>query len=599
MRHHLAGGSTSAVMTPARCRDLAHASLTRVTKEGRTLTYCLTVIQQPERARACGSGAKCKNTLRPWTMPLLTSPASADRRPVDPPPVVELRVFEGKNPADLVDVTFNYNANFFLFTTLEVARPIAHGRMQPQIQQIPVLTGMPVSGMAYLDRPSLAGYFIFPDLSVRHEGRYRLSFNLYEETKEARDADGEPSSDQTKPSVPSSPTSPSAPTASFDWRLEVKSDPFTVFSAKKFPGLAESTSLSRAVAEQGCRVRIRRDVRMRRRDNKPNTDYEAAQEGEYVRAGRTPSVQESRDRSRSLSNESAGRHPYGLERRLSGEYPGVYPHSSSRPQSYLNFGAPRNQHQAPPHRFAQPAPPAPMPYQSPLAPRPHQGHYRQPAPSPQDTLARLPHPQPAPPPQTTLSRLPYPQYAPPPTQPTRHQPDLNLPHPPEIPGQTPSRQNSADMIGPRTDTKGPTLPPMRNLNHQAHMRESRLTLAPIKRVISTPKLAPGQLRVDEPPPDQLESDPGDCSRTLDRVRPDSTPSKSMSKRSHEAAFDSKSNKTAPLHNGMRPEDDASPVQAIVDDPAGPESAKSRPAWMDNMEYRRADGSMHRILNPPY
>lgn len=31
----------------------------RVTKEGRKLKYCLTVIQQPERARACGSGAKC------------------------------------------------------------------------------------------------------------------------------------------------------------------------------------------------------------------------------------------------------------------------------------------------------------------------------------------------------------------------------------------------------------------------------------------------------------------------------------------------------------------------------------------------------------
>lgn len=514
---------------------------------------------------------------------------------MDPPPVVELRIFEGKNPADLVDVTFNYNANFFLFTTLEVARPIAHGRMQPQIQQIPVLTGMPVSGMAYLDRPSLAGYFIFPDLSVRHEGRYRLSFNLYEETKEARDADGE-SSDQTKPSVPSSPTSPSAPTASFDWRLEVKSDPFTVFSAKKFPGLAESTSLSRAVAEQGCRVRIRRDVRMRRRDNKPNTDYEAAQEGEYVRAGRTPSVQESRDRSRSLSNESAGRHPYGLERRLSGEYPGAYAHPSSRPQSYLNFGAPRNQPQAPPHRFAQPAPPAPMPYQSALAPRPHpgQGQYRQPAPSPQDAFARLPHPQSAPPPpQNSLSRLPHPQYAPPPIQPTRRQPDLNPPHLPEIAGQSPSRQNSADIIGTRTEAKGPTLPPMRNLNHQGFIRESRLTLAPINRVISTPKLpAAGPLQADEHETDQLEPD----RRVFDRVRSESAYSKSMSKRSHEAAFDSRSNKNIPLHNGMRPEDDGS--QTILDDPADPDSARSKPAWMHPMEYQRADGSRHRILNPP-
>ena len=35
-------------------------SMTRVTREGRHLTYELEVIQQPERARACGSGAKCE-----------------------------------------------------------------------------------------------------------------------------------------------------------------------------------------------------------------------------------------------------------------------------------------------------------------------------------------------------------------------------------------------------------------------------------------------------------------------------------------------------------------------------------------------------------
>lgn len=105
----------------------------------------MSVIQQPERARACGSGAK----------------SSADRRPVDPPPVVELRIFEGEAKND---ITFSYNANFFLYTTLENARPIAQGRVPAAQTSFPVLTGMPVAGMAYLDRPSPAGYFIFPDL---------------------------------------------------------------------------------------------------------------------------------------------------------------------------------------------------------------------------------------------------------------------------------------------------------------------------------------------------------------------------------------------------------------------------------------------------
>ncbi len=54
--------------------------------------------------------------------------ASSDRRPVDPPPVVQLKVY------DLVDggkdVTMTYDSDFMLYASLEVARPIASGRMQ-------------------------------------------------------------------------------------------------------------------------------------------------------------------------------------------------------------------------------------------------------------------------------------------------------------------------------------------------------------------------------------------------------------------------------------------------------------------------------------
>lgn len=232
--------------------------------------------------------------------------ASADRRPVDPPPVVELRIFEGEAKNE---ITFSYNANFFLYTTLENARPIAQCRVPTAQTSFPVLTGMPVAGMAYLDRPSPAGYFIFPDLSVRHEGKYRLSFNLFEELKESKDADadsanGSPESDEAKPLR----NNAMAPQAHVHFRLEVKSVPFNVYSAKKFPGLAESTSLSRIVAEQGCRVRIRRDVRMRRRDTKSNKNYEDyEEEAAYARSDRfaTPdaySKPQIPDRPRSISN---------------------------------------------------------------------------------------------------------------------------------------------------------------------------------------------------------------------------------------------------------------------------------------------------------
>jgi len=193
--------------------------------------------------------------------------------------------------------TFSHNSNFFLFATLEQARPIAQGRGMPAPTPAPVLTGVPVSGMAYLDRPKPAGYFIFPDLSVRHEGKYRLRFSLYEETK---DRDEMPQ-----------PTRDGEPREFAAHRIEVKSKPFTVFSAKKFPGLAESTALSRIVAEQGCRVRIRRDVRMRRRSDRPGRDDSEVDETAQLRAQRRAATPDGYDHEmRGHGHHQPQQHPH-------------------------------------------------------------------------------------------------------------------------------------------------------------------------------------------------------------------------------------------------------------------------------------------------
>ena len=250
------------------------ASTFRVARDGRKITYKLKVLQQPERARACGSGAKCMS-LQCATDEQDTNGiaiASADRRPVDPPPIVELRIFEGENEEK--DVTFQLSANYFLFATLEQARPIAQGRVPLDPARATVLTGTPVAGMVYLDRPEPAGYFIFPDLSVRHEGKYRLGFSLYEELKDMKDADRIDENGAQAQGLGE---------AHVTHRLEVRSQPFIVYSAKKFPGLASSTSLSRTVAEQGCRVRIRRDVRMRRRDKPGKEGYDGFSDGSFER----------------------------------------------------------------------------------------------------------------------------------------------------------------------------------------------------------------------------------------------------------------------------------------------------------------------------
>ena len=348
MQHQLQEYQDSNMAAVVPVNNETEACLTRTTQDGRELLYDLKVIQQPERARACGSGAKCMSALQcsDENAPNVFA-ASADRRPVDPPPVVELKVYEGEEKKD---VTFSHNANFFLFTTLEPARKIAHGRV-PQTQAMaPVLTGAPVAGMVYLDRPSPAGYFIFPDLSVRHEGQYRLSFSLYEDVKEDKDSDNKPACSPKKMTSNSM-----APRAHVHFRLEVKSIPFFVFSAKKFPGLSESTVLSRQVAEQGCRVRIRRDIRVRRRDNKATDGYlKAGEEGHYGASERFSTPQHMPDRPRSVSNGSGdAQTPYSLQRRPSMEMSGYYPSSAYAPpnpsasthsansysSSHLNFGS--------------------------------------------------------------------------------------------------------------------------------------------------------------------------------------------------------------------------------------------------------------------
>ncbi|KAJ5180670.1 hypothetical protein N7492_003880 [Penicillium capsulatum] len=357
------------MMTP---RNETESSVSRITRGGKQITYKLSVMQQPERARACGAGAK-----------------------FDPPPVVELRIFESEpgNEAQKTDITFAYNANFFLYATLDTARPLAHGRVAGP-PSCPVLTGVPVAGVAYLDRPAQAGYFIFPDLSVRHEGRYRLNFHLYEEIKDAKDADQESHMPLPNQVGRTGASKPGNPQAFLHFRLEVKTVPFTVYSAKKFPGLATSTSLSRVIAEQGCRVRIRRDVRMRRRGDKRDEDFEYDEEraaAAYARTDRfsttpdryAPAAVPSVERPRSNSNTSTMESPYGfgpeLQRRPSaadyGGFPQPYPQRPMPPamapsqtpsyQSHLSFGSTPTQYPAP-HM-----PPTPPPMAAPGMYSPH------------------------------------------------------------------------------------------------------------------------------------------------------------------------------------------------------------------------------------
>lgn len=93
-------------------------------------------------------------------------------------------------------------------------------------------------------------YFSFPDLSIRTEGVYTLKFSLLRLG----------SFDFMSPADDDEDSSPVI--------AEATSEPFTVFSAKKFPGMTESTLLSKAFARQGLKIPIRNDLRVRKNADK-------------------------------------------------------------------------------------------------------------------------------------------------------------------------------------------------------------------------------------------------------------------------------------------------------------------------------------------
>lgn len=119
-------------------------------------------------------------------------------------------------------------------------------------------------------RSSLAldgGFFVFGDLSVKVEGEFRLRFSLFEMRK------------YVMPLGPRSASSTDSSRAEVFHIKSIVSDPFTgeidtvrltspretewvpVFAAKNFPGMSESTFLSRSFGDQGVRLRIRKEPR--------------------------------------------------------------------------------------------------------------------------------------------------------------------------------------------------------------------------------------------------------------------------------------------------------------------------------------------------
>ncbi|WVQ75143.1 hypothetical protein IAR50_004752 [Cryptococcus sp. DSM 104548] len=202
--------------------------------------YKLIVQQQPERARLC-SYKEENDTI--------------DRRPVDPPPVVELscrgdeklaeRLLESTAffvraaivTADTVPITSDQASTSSASVSPFSSRPLTH----PQADYAPVrlsvgadaATGELVQTpekLRLLDGRS-AALCIFAKLGVRLPGTFRLKFTLFQMTENGL----------------------------MDMAHTI-SEPFEVFSPKLFKGMHESTELTRHLAAQGVKVKLRTDT---------------------------------------------------------------------------------------------------------------------------------------------------------------------------------------------------------------------------------------------------------------------------------------------------------------------------------------------------
>ncbi|RKP09082.1 velvet factor [Thamnocephalis sphaerospora] len=180
----------------------------------------LTVVQQPLRARMCGFGDK-------------------DRRPCTPPPIVRLSFNSAVNIEELDTSFFIVIADLWSpDTTTElnlVVHPSAPGGDNGSTTSCTrnLVGSLVASASKLYDIDGKLGvFFVFQDLSVRTEGQFRLKFSFA--------------------NLACSPVS--------QVESEVFSEPFTVFSAKRFPGMIESTPLSRCFAKQGVKIPVRKDA---------------------------------------------------------------------------------------------------------------------------------------------------------------------------------------------------------------------------------------------------------------------------------------------------------------------------------------------------
>lgn len=109
---------------------------------------------------------------------------------------------------------------------------------------------------------SRACFFVFTDLSIRQEGQFRLHFKLI------------------ALSVLQLPSVGGSSSAGGQVLAEALTEPFTIYSPRRFPGMTESTELAKCLARQGIQVPVRNDIR--RRQEQPDSHTASTDDRDHL-----------------------------------------------------------------------------------------------------------------------------------------------------------------------------------------------------------------------------------------------------------------------------------------------------------------------------
>ena len=211
--------------------------------------YVISLRQQPLAARACGFGDR-------------------DRRAVDPPPILQMTIDDPRASPQEIKAGLRY-PYFVVHCELwnadedhaETAMPEVNDRPH-QRRLMGTVVASPFVGQ---DENDVEGcFFCFPDLSCRTSGSYRLRFVLLIlDPSNMKPGDRSP------------------------FRAMAMSQVFRVFAAKDFPGMQESTPLTKALKAQGCLISVKKGNN-RTRPSHGRGENDDDDEGDEEEEGESP-----------------------------------------------------------------------------------------------------------------------------------------------------------------------------------------------------------------------------------------------------------------------------------------------------------------------